>query len=157
MGEVPQRLVATVTCLLAIGLAMAGCGSGSDSSTASISKAEFIKAADSICEEAAKRVQADYAVFLKEHEKVTNPTKAEFDELADQVFVSNVEDEIAELQALGRPAGDGGKIEAFIDARQESIQIAEENPKMLLTEGAKVTAKSAQIAQQYGPKTCGNA
>jgi hypothetical protein len=150
-------LLATATGLLGIALVMAGCGSGGDSSTASISKAEFVKAADATCEKAENRIQADYAVFLKEHEKVTSPTKAEYDELADKVFVSNVEEEIAELRALGIPDGDGEKVEDFIDARQESIQIAEENPKMLLTEGAKVTAKSAQIAQEYGLKSCGNA
>ncbi len=157
MGEVRQRLAAIATGPLVIALLIAGCGSSGDSGTASISKAEFVKAADATCEEAAKRIQADYAVFLKEHEKVTNPTKAEYEDLVDQVFVSNVEEEIAELRALGVPDGGGEKVEDFIDARQESIQIAEENPKMLLTEGEKVTAKSAQIAQEYGLKSCGNA
>jgi hypothetical protein len=157
MGAVQKQLIAAMVGLLAFGLLLAGCGGDSDSSTASISKAKFVKEASVACQKTENQIQRDYLAFLKTHSNVTKPTQAQYSELVSTVFVPNIEKEIAELQALGAPSGDEDQVEAFIDAREESIQIAEDNPQMLLTEGAKVTAKSAQIAKEYGLGACGNA
>ena len=147
-----KQLTAAIVGLLAIGLLVAGCGGSSDS----ISRAEFIKGANVACKKGEEQIQKTYIAFLKKHANVTNPTEADYAELVATVFVPNVEKEIAQLRALEAPSGDEDKVKAFIDARQESIQIAEDNPKMLLTEGSKVTAKSAQLAKEYGLESCGN-
>jgi hypothetical protein len=149
-----RQSIAVIAGLLAVGLLAAGCGGDDDGNTTPISKAQFVQEADVACKKAGNQIQRDYLAFLKAHADVTEATEAEYAELVSTVFKPNIEREIAELRALGAPSGDEQKVEAFIEARQESIQIAEAHPRMLLTEGEKVTAKSTQIAKEYGLESC---
>jgi len=83
-----KRLLALLFGALAIAL-VAGCGGGSDSTTggdssesaSSLTKAQFIKQADGICEQGNKAVAAEAEEFAEENEiDIEKPTTAEQEE-----------------------------------------------------------------------------
>src|SRR5580765_5856378 len=85
-------------------------GSGGDTTTSSLSRTEFIKKADAVCEKGSERLKADFAIFAEEKNNNPNPSQAEYEELIAQVIAPNVNQEVAELRALGSPKGDEGEV-----------------------------------------------
>jgi hypothetical protein len=149
--------------LLAVGaictpaLLATGCGGGGDGDTvtvSSMSKSQYVKKADRVCEEGTKNSEVDFGVFLKEEQSVKNPTKADFVKLVGTVVAPNVEAEVEELRELGAPRGDVGKVEAMLKAREESIAIAEEDPEAVIQNSEKVFGKASRVAGEYGLKAC---
>ena len=150
-----MRLIALVAGALAIFLVVAGCGGGdSDSSTASITKAEFIKQADAACKKSEEEIQNDFAVYIKKHEDLKNPTEADYAELVETILVPNVDQEVEDIRALGAPSGDEDQVEAMLEAREESVKTAEDDPQLVLNESDKVFAKASKLAKEYGLEGC---
>jgi hypothetical protein len=169
---VGKQLAALFAGVVAIVLIVAGCGSSSGSSagtgdeitTSSISKAQFIKKADAACEKGEKQIQVGIGALgakkarerESEGEENPEPTEADYAELIDLVVAPNIENEIDEIRALGAPSGDEDQIKAFVDAREESIEIAERAPKLILRNSGKMYEQSDKLANEYGLKDCGN-
>jgi hypothetical protein len=153
MGEqVGKQLIVLVALALAAALVVAGCGS----SDSSISKAEFIKKADAACKKGEEEVQKDFGAFAKKHENVKKPTGADYAELVDVVLVENVENEVADLRALGAPEGDEKEVEAMLKAREDSIEKAQANPKAVVRGNEDIFGEASKLAKAYGLKECGN-
>jgi hypothetical protein len=156
--QVSKGLVALVVGSLAIALIVAGCGGSGDGevSTSSLSKAEFIKKADAACTRGNKRVEADFATFIKKtHFQLSeNPTKAEVDSLLHTVVIPAVEREVAEIRALGAPSGDEERIEAILVAVEEGIETAEKNPKIALENTSIAFGIAQRLAKEYGLQVC---
>lgn len=148
-----KRLIVLAAGALVAALVVAGCGS-SDSSTASISKAEFIKKADAVCKKGEEEVQKDFGTFAKTHENIKKPTEADYAELVDAVLVENVEKEVDDFRALGAPEGDEGKIEAMLQAREESVKKAKDDPKAVVTGNEGIFGEAGKLAKAYGLKDC---
>jgi basic membrane lipoprotein Med (substrate-binding protein (PBP1-ABC) superfamily) len=153
-----SKLIAVLAAAAAILLIVAGCGGGSDSSSesSSITKAQFIKQADAICAKGNKENEAEFEKFAKEKglSEKKEPTKAQQEEAISEIVGPGVQKQIEEIDALGAPEGDEGKIEAMIDAVEEGVEEIEENPAALV-EGKNPLAKGSKLAKEYGLKTCG--
>jgi hypothetical protein len=153
-----SKLIAVLTAAAAIVLIVAGCGGGSDSSSdsSSLSKAQFIKQADAICEKGNKENEAEFEEFAKEHglSEKKEPSKAVQEEAISEIVAPSVGKQIEEIDALGAPEGDEGKIEAMVAAVEEGVEEIEANPGSL-TEGKNPLAKGSKLAKEYGLKTCG--
>jgi hypothetical protein len=152
---VGKQLIAMVGAALIATLVVAGCGSAG-SSTASISKTEFIEKADAACKKGEEEIQKDFATFGKEHESIKKPSEADYAELIDDVLVGNAEQEVKEIRALGIPEGDEKPIEAMLEAREKSLEKAQDNPKAVVRGGEDIFAEASKLAKEYGLRECGN-
>jgi hypothetical protein len=150
------KLIAVLAALVAILVVVAGCGGGSDSSSSSsITKAQFIKQADAICEKGDEESSEEVEKFVEDNNVNTNkPTKKQQEEVVTQVVAPNVQGQIEEIDALGAPEGDEAKIEAMVDAVEEGVEEIEAEPTKLI-EGKNPLAKGSKLAKEYGLKTCG--
>jgi hypothetical protein len=143
-------LAALVACAAA--LLAAGCGGGGGTETvtaSSIGKAEYIKQASKVCEETAKRMKADFALYTQEHSGKENQNPAG---VIEDVFAPNVEQEIGELRELGAPKSDVKTVEALLKAREEALLAVEKEPKSATTNAP--FQKSIKAAKDYGIVAC---
>lgn len=140
---------------------VAGCGGGGDddATASSITKAQFIKQADTVCEETLKRAQAAYQSYLSEASQ-TNDLGENLSEeeqaaaLIAAVLTPNSEQETEELRDLGSPAGDEDEVEALISAREEYLEIAQAEPGYFGRKSSAVASKSEKLAREYGLEAC---
>jgi predicted outer membrane protein len=158
-----KQLIAVLAGGLAVlALAIAGCGGDDDDEAAAspITKAEFIKQADAACKKGEQQTQVAFGAFVAERrqegEASLKPNQETYSELVDAALVPQVEQEVAELRELGAPAGDEEQVDAFVDAREEAIELAEANPSASVTDGSKIFGKSDTLAAEYGLKICGS-
>jgi hypothetical protein len=150
-----MRLIALVAGALAICLVAAGCGGG-DSSTASITKAEFITQADAACKKGEKQIETDFAAYIKEHKDVKNPSEDDYTELVETILVPNATQEVDDIRALGVPSGDDEQVESMLTAFEGAIQTAEDDPQAVIKDTEKVFSESSKLAKEYGLKVCGS-
>ncbi len=149
---------------LAVALA-SGCG-GSDSSTAAenspvevetgqLSKAEFIKRANALCLKSGKQFKIEYFAYTKEHEKdFWVKRAAAIKDLANKVFLPNLEKRVEEIAALGAPAADKSELESYVRAMEGSIQAVRKDPVKATQSLNAVFAKPFQAEQRYGLQGC---
>lgn len=137
-----------------------GCGSGDDAgdgvTVSDISKAEFIKQADSICEENVAKMQADFRAYAlgNQAESPQEPSRTDFSELIDAVVVPNIEREIAEIQALGAPAGGKEEVGAFVAALEGDLEKAKAEPRAVLAYRSPTFLETKRKARDYGLHAC---
>jgi hypothetical protein len=145
-----------LTALVAIAAIATGCGGGGSSTTASITKAEFVKKGNAICTAGNKRVQNEFNAYIGKSglKKGEEPSKAEDEELAGQILLPSVSQEVEEIKALGIPSEEGEGAEAVIESAEESIEKGEEDPAALVT-SEKTFAKTNELAHEYGLTVCG--
>ncbi|HWB70142.1 MAG TPA: hypothetical protein VG518_09220 [Solirubrobacterales bacterium] len=138
-------------------LLVAGCGSDNSESSASLTKAEFVKKADSICEASEKKGETEVEEFLEEEGVAKNeePSKELQEQLAEEVVAPNISGQLEEIRALGFPEGtDGEEAEALIDSAEEDVEEIEEEPSALFSDSTfKQTNKEARA---YGLTVCGS-
>jgi len=142
--------------VLASVVLMVGCGGG-DSETAvaesSISKAEYVKKAEAVCKKGNEELEADFAAFVRKAGNA-KPTDALYTSLFEEVVEPNVSAELEALRELDVPEGDADKVEEMLAAREESIALAEEEPKAIIQDSEKVFGSSTKTAKAYGLKAC---
>lgn len=148
-------LVAAVV-MFGCGGSSSGSGGGSDTtvSESSISKAEYVKQAEAVCEKGNEELEADFATFVKEKENVKKASEADYVELLEKVVAPNISAEVEELRELDVPKGDASQVGAMLIAREESLSIAEEEPKAMVADSEKVFGKATKLASAYGLKAC---
>jgi len=146
--------------VLGAAIAMFGCGGGGGSDTAvaesSISKAQYVKQAEAVCKKGNEEMEADFAVFYRENEDVKKPTESLYVNLFEEVLEPNVSTEIEELRKLDVPKGDAAQVETMLNAREESLTIAESEPKAIIENSKKVFGKASRLAGEYGLNDCAN-
>lgn len=142
--------------LVALAAVVAGCGGGDDSDTsASLTKAEFIKKADAICEEGNESINTEVDEFAEE--KGTTPekmTKEQQEEFVEQVVAGEIHSQAEEIGDLGAPSGDEEQIEAMVEAVEGGADEIEEEPKALFGK-TNPLAEGTKLAKEYGLKVCG--
>jgi hypothetical protein len=142
----------TVVAVVLAAAAIAGCGSSSSSnSTSSLTKAQFIKQGEAICEQTNG---AQLAVMGQ----VTNELKGKSVSLPERekeilaVALPPAQQEVEEIAALGIPGDDEGEAEAIVSNLE---QAAEESSSA--DEYAAVQSAYAGVnkeAAEYGFKAC---
>lgn len=159
-----KRLIAALFGVLAIAL-VAGCGGGSDDTTggtsaesdggSSLTKAEFIKQGDEICTKGDQTIETEANEFAEENDvDIENPTKAQQEEVIEQVVAPAIKLQGEEIADLGAPSGDEDQVEAIVEAVGRGADELEEDPGGLL-EGKNSLEEGSKLAKAYGFKSCG--
>ncbi len=154
-----KRLIVLLAGVLAIAVVAAGCGSSSDDSsesTTALTKAEFIEQGDAICEKGSKQISDEAEEFAKDNDVDTsNPTDEQQEEVIATVVAPSLQTQADELSELGAPDGEEGKTAAIIDALEAGVEELEDDPGVLLEDGAEPLDKANELATKYGFKACG--
>ena len=140
---------------LALVALIVGCGGGDSTTTTSeapLTKAEFIRKGDAICQTGNQASTTEIEQFAKENGFGSEPNKAQFEEAVTEVLVPNLKQQTDELDALVPPTQDEDKIEALISSLRETIAKMEKNPSSL-EENA--LAEPIRLENAYGFKVCG--
>jgi hypothetical protein len=143
--------------LVAVAAIVAGCGSDDSETTASLTKAQFIKQADAICKKEDAKVEGEFKSFAKENgiplNKEPNPEQGE--ELVEEILVPNVRNQSEAIRDLGAPSGEEEKVTELLDSLDEGIEVAEEDPGALFDSKSDPFAKVNELARDYGLEVCG--
>jgi hypothetical protein len=153
-----KRFSSIALALAALSLT-AGCGSGDSGEisveTGSLSKAEFIKKADAICEATKNKFSAKYGALLEKHG--IGGSKAEEEaligDIVEQALLPNYEKGIEEISALGAPRSDEEQIASFLNTTQQRLDEIREDPAELSKTPEPFT-KAEKIARSYGFEGC---
>lgn len=153
-----KGLIAVLAGVLAVALFAVGCGSSSDTtgSTASLTKAEFLKQGNVICAAGNKEINAGFEQFSKEKgfSKKNQPTQADFEEGAEEVVVPSVRKQIDQIRELGAPEGEEEKVEAFLDNAEAQLEKGEEDASLLADENNDLFASVKKEADAIGLTSC---
>jgi hypothetical protein len=143
--------------LVALAALIAGCGGGdetTDSATATLTKVEFIKQGDVICEEANKENQAAAEEFAEENGfELEKANKEQLEETVAEVLGPSLKNQVEELDALGAPKGDEKKVEEITVAVEDAAEEIEDDPSLAFK--GETLKKPNQLAEAYGFKVCG--
>lgn len=144
--------------VLALAAVAAGCGGGDDSgdsSSTTLTKAEFIKEADAICVKGNEAIEEEVEDFAVDNDVDTeNPTKEQQEEVIADVVAPGTRAQVEEISELGAPSGDEETIEAMVEAVETASTELEDDPGQLLEEGNPL-AEGSKLAREYGLKECG--
>jgi len=147
------RLLKAATVVLLLVLVAFGCGGGDDSAvtTSSLSKAQFIKQANAICEQAD---EDQFAGMAKVEKEVSGNIESQANE--EEMVISGalppIQREAEEIAALGAPSGDEEDVEALVVAIEGAVEEAEEDPIQGLE---KAFNEPDRLAAKYGFKRSG--
>jgi len=139
-------------CLIPV---LGGCG-GSDSegaTTESLSKAEFIKAADAICKKSDQIQGGELKAYVKANPKAES-SKAGQIKLVEAAGLPAVRTEIEELSELGTVRGSEAEADALIKEMEKALGESEDEPEKVLKASANPFASVEQRAAKFGFKEC---
>ena len=155
------KIRATLVAVLLGGalLVAAGCGSDGDSSStsATITKASFIKQADAICDKTEKRqlFRVDqYQTKTGSEGDQAPPSHEDEVKLVAFAGIPPVVEQIEELSDLPRPEKGAKEVEEFIAALEAGIKKAESDPELVLSREPDPFAPAAKAASKFGFQVC---
>ena len=149
-----------LTAGLAALLLAGGCGS-SDSKevtvqAGSLSKAEFIEKANTICKAARSEFVSKYESFFQAHKSELGSKGQEeklLSELLETLLAPNVEGQIERISELGAPKDYAPEAAAFLNALQTRLEEAHDDPTGL-TATPFPFKKAENVAAKAGLKGC---
>jgi hypothetical protein len=155
-----KRLLVLLAGALALGLLVAGCGSSDDSSeenTSSLTKAEFIKQADAICEKADDEIEGEVEAFAEENGIPTDkePSDEVKEELVVEVIVPSIEEQAEGIAALGAPSGEEDQIDQIVEGIETAASETAEDPSSVISGSEGAFKGVNEEAKEYGFKVCG--
>jgi len=154
-----QRLFVLAAGVLALALLAAGCGGGNDGgdSTASLSKAQFVKQGNAICRKGNAELESEFEEFAEEHNLQENkkPSEAAFEEAAETILIPGITNQVEEIRALGTPEGDEGEIDEILTGAEEAVEEGEEDPASFGEGESPQFKKVNKQAREYGLTVCG--
>jgi len=120
-----------------------------------LSKAEFVKRANAICEKQKKQSLAKMGAYVKKHKGGSGGANAALIvEAVKAVFLPGLETQVEEIRALGAPPGDEAQVEGFLSALEEGVEGASEASGSPTAAFGKSFARSAKLAREYGIDGC---
>jgi hypothetical protein len=154
---VNRGVIVSVAVGLAIGLLAAGCGGGGGGDTASISKAEFVKKANSICARTGKQVTSQFAAFVASYggkEPEGDALKAAQKKIVETILAPNKRSEIEQLRKIGTPTDGEAQVESIVGGLERGIEEAEAQPTLAVTGKVKSFVDAERQAGEYGLTGC---
>lgn len=137
----------TMNLLMAVAVAAAmlvGCssgGGGSSRSSKEISKADYIKQGNALCQKFNKKLDAA--------SKGVDPSnKAQYDKFLRDKAVPEAENLIKQLKGLGTPKGDDAKLDKLYGSMQSDLDKVKKNPS---SDGP---SKTEDLLKGYGLTDC---
>jgi hypothetical protein len=130
---------------------VAGCG-GDDDSSASLTKAQFVRKGNAICAESeVERIKAMEAAGSK-----FGPSESPADQQKKLLLASmpSYEKAVSGLDELGAPEGDEKKADAIIEAMEEAVEASKADPEEVLTSGVVPFKKANRLLEDYGLSKC---
>lgn len=150
-----MRLAAALAA--AVALLVSGCGDDEEGGfspvvSEPVSKVEFLRQADQICNAAESQIEAaaDDLITAKEE-----PSPEEVEEVAINIVVPALKSEVAAIGALGAPEGDEDQVQGIIDATEAGIAEIEADPAALLDGAPPSLQEAEKLAREYGSQQCG--
>jgi hypothetical protein len=141
---------------LAIAMLIAGCGSGGETTTTTLSKAELIEQGDTICLQANGRRLAGMAPYIaKAKEGKPLPPQAKQEELVVSVVLPPFQEEAEELAELVPPKGDEKEVQALVTAIEEAVKRGKADPSSILSGASSQFGEAEELGRKYGFKQCG--
>jgi hypothetical protein len=139
------------TALIAIVLVVAGCGGGGDSSTAALTKAQYVKQANAVC----KKGQQEREAAVNELAEEVKPG-ADVSELPKAGLVKAVigplGNMVDELAALPAPEGDEEQVEEIVAAYEKPVEEIEEEESAAFN--GEIFGEADKKALKYGLEDC---
>lgn len=145
--RVPRVIAVAAT--LTVGLIAAGCGSTSKttstSTTAALSKPEFLAQGNAVCEQGNQTLTAAEKALGKQ------PSEAKFKAYVADTFAPTVQKQIDGIRALASPSSDQTNIAKMLDVAQTDLNQVKGNPAVL---NEKTFTNFANLAHPYGLTAC---
>jgi hypothetical protein len=152
-----SRLCASAA-LVASLLLVVGCGGGSTPATASVTRAQFIRQANAICDRLYKQQAQEMQAYRKGHGFKTVPTLKEQEQVNTAVVMDVERQKIRELGELPVPSGDGSTVRTFLDAMERGVRESEDAPSALASPTPPEPFEDARkLTGAYGIGLCGQA
>lgn len=152
------RFLAILAGIAVLAMVAGGCGGDEEAGgETTVTKAQFIKQADALCVKANKRFGREFKAFAKENQQKQpgKSVRAEGIEVGEEIFVPNAESRAEALAELPPPSGEEDRIAAILEAIEEGVEKAEENPASLYSRTNYPFARANQLQQDYGFRFCG--
>jgi hypothetical protein len=146
-----QKGATAFVATLGLSLVLSACGGGG-STTATISKAEFLKQGNAICKNGNKQIEA--AAEQQFPKSSSRPSQAEQVKFVTQTVIPNVQRQIDGIEALGAPEGDEATVEAITSEAQSALNEAKKDPNVMTGDGPGPFVKADKFANSYGLTAC---
>jgi hypothetical protein len=157
MSKIYQHIWTFCALAATASLIATGCGGGADTTTTSITKAQFVDKASAACAEFHKEAREELFAYLKSSGgEPTDPDAlaAYQADLSKKYVIGVKRRELDEFHALGVPSDDVGKAHAVISAFDEGIGKAERDPVQAAKNSTESLGKAEKLAAEYGLTGC---
>lgn len=145
--------------ILTVGLVAAGCGSSSSTSTtAALTKSQFLKQGNAICNKGNQQInKVAHQTFTKKKYPNGPPPKSVQTKFVTDTVIPSVQSQIDGIKALGAPTGDEAQVKAIVDSAQSALDKAKADPTLMLQNNSKNDpfAEANQLTKSYGLTACG--
>lgn len=132
-----------------------GAGATAEDSEATVTKAEFRKRADAICEKAIKGREAALQAKLKNQLKGKERlSRAEEEEVVSTIVLPPIEAMAEELGELPLPQEGEEQAAAVVSSFESGVEEVKANPGKMLTSNSPI-GEAGELAKKYGLKACG--
>lgn len=151
-----NKLLTMTVAAVVLAALVAGCGGGDETTdeTVTLTKAEFIKQGDAICQKGNDQSEKEAEEFAEENDfELEKASDEQLEEAVSEVLVANLRGQLDELEALGAPEGDEEQVEEIIDSLEGATEEIEDDPGVVFD--GEVLKEPGELAQDYGFKVCG--
>jgi hypothetical protein len=147
-----NRLVLSVAALAAFVSLLAGCGGGGGDESA-LSKAQFIKQADTLCKKMDTRLYAKLQRIGRLYPE-GGSQQVVLEKFLLGVILPEIQQEARELGDLPAPKGDEENIQAITSKIEAGIENAEDDPTSTVTDLRGPFSAAIKSATEYGFEVC---
>jgi hypothetical protein len=129
-----NRSIALLGALAGLALLATGCGGSDDgTTTASLTKAEFVKQGNAICQAGNEEINSEVESFAEENGLSGNdqPTAEQLEELATDILIPSVSKQVGEVRDLGAPSGAEQEADRFLNHAEKVVEEVEADPTLV--------------------------
>jgi ribosome-binding factor A len=136
-----------------LGLFAMGCGGGSDDSTATFTKAQFVQKGNALCkkreEERAEQVQVEVAKLKPGGEF----SDAKQTKMVVTIIEPSYEKIIADVKSLGSPDGQSAEVAKIVKSMEDALKKLEAKPEEAVF-NTLMFEEANKLATEYGLSSC---
>lgn len=144
-----RAIVWPLAVLAVAALAFGGCGG--DDEEASLTKAQFTKQANAICEKSSDERVAEFRARASVKGLSGDQQR---EEAVVEAFIEPFKEMIGELEDLAPPEGDEDEVEAIFDEMKQGVSDLESDPLVVFESEEKMFNNANKLATEYGLTDC---